>query len=985
MLRKHIRTHSDLRPYSCNYCSFAFKTKGNLTKHMKSKAHHKKCAELGISPVPTSIDTHTQIDTKALAIQEAIERASNQPCLNEDFNNMEDDDVDYDSDDQLNLLDDFDDDIDDDQLDLKYGIDEDDDLEDEEDEEYLRRLNYGDQHLHITGLRIISNNFVLNKNDPFIGLDTSNNYLGVNIGCLTNFKRLSAFNDIILPNSVQMNKEGNDRFNKFSIIQDAFNSIKGSKMNNHHSFSTSSTTNLNFLKDNSDKIEKNVTSSNDLKSNESSTMLCQSATDRLLFNQTDSTSLQDVVKSTDNLVINKTNDSGKNSCSSFNILDNNNNLVILNRTRLTDEPMQSLNAIRHKHSLISGVNGNTKSHSLASIPECLEEESRKEEEQLNSSEIDKNNDRIEDKIFESLDNRSLELKRKNEKLNECEDSQNKRLKNESEINRDKVKKDEDELTKSMNNVSNRTDKMDCEKMNFDKFDSDKLSSDKAMSTSLETSTKLIKNVSNKMTDSIALNEQTNKSTEQTKLDETRLDECTLMELDKSKSNEYISSNTLTTGKKDVIDLNSTNKLISTTTTNYLNHYHKTVTAVGGVTNTEQLIESNEFKELTKSNKPTTDLNELNKSSNSRPMLQLINLSQLSKDAIPKYNLDYRPTDQNRSKSLPPQALKLVNHQLNESRSTSVNSMKISEIDEQEVAHSLLSLSRNYATNDAKSNKNEQQKKHSLNIDQITLPIKRKISQEFGFVPYHHGNYSYIDDLNTRSQSPAKSPLTTYSDEEVSRAFKRVNIKNEKNWSTDDLKLNEKLTDRIKYEIHRKFSERSNVDKLISDLETNDDKIGSIQKANKLSEKLAEIKRKGLENPIDLTKRIDEKEDIQKLLQKVESKTKNEEEIDHNKLISIHIQNTIDLNERILNQDTFSTTATATKQPIDHCRTNICNICNKTFTEESGLKLHEKIHIFERPFRCSICSVSFRSSGHLQKHYRSVSHQNKLNMSKCLNC
>jgi human immunodeficiency virus type I enhancer-binding protein len=33
-------------------CSpYSFKTKGNLTKHMKSKAHYKKCMELGINPV----------------------------------------------------------------------------------------------------------------------------------------------------------------------------------------------------------------------------------------------------------------------------------------------------------------------------------------------------------------------------------------------------------------------------------------------------------------------------------------------------------------------------------------------------------------------------------------------------------------------------------------------------------------------------------------------------------------------------------------------------------------------------------------------------------------------------------------------------------------------------------------------------------------------------------------------------------------------
>ncbi|XP_063307793.1 zinc finger protein 40 isoform X1 [Pelobates fuscus] len=52
MLKKHIRTHTDVRPYHCNYCNFSFKTKGNLTKHMKSKAHSKKCMDMGVPVGP---------------------------------------------------------------------------------------------------------------------------------------------------------------------------------------------------------------------------------------------------------------------------------------------------------------------------------------------------------------------------------------------------------------------------------------------------------------------------------------------------------------------------------------------------------------------------------------------------------------------------------------------------------------------------------------------------------------------------------------------------------------------------------------------------------------------------------------------------------------------------------------------------------------------------------------------------------------------
>ena len=62
MLKKHIRTHTDMRPYQCRICNFAFKTKGNLTKHMKSKAHNKKCLENGITPGEGDLDQSYEDD-----------------------------------------------------------------------------------------------------------------------------------------------------------------------------------------------------------------------------------------------------------------------------------------------------------------------------------------------------------------------------------------------------------------------------------------------------------------------------------------------------------------------------------------------------------------------------------------------------------------------------------------------------------------------------------------------------------------------------------------------------------------------------------------------------------------------------------------------------------------------------------------------------------------------------------------------------------
>jgi hypothetical protein len=76
-LKQHLFTHANLRPFICYHCDISFKTKGNLVKHVKTKAHLNRCIEMGMNADDEQVMqvTENNIDTNLLNKQMLMDKS----------------------------------------------------------------------------------------------------------------------------------------------------------------------------------------------------------------------------------------------------------------------------------------------------------------------------------------------------------------------------------------------------------------------------------------------------------------------------------------------------------------------------------------------------------------------------------------------------------------------------------------------------------------------------------------------------------------------------------------------------------------------------------------------------------------------------------------------------------------------------------------------------------------------------------------------
>ncbi|KAG1672393.1 Zinc finger protein 271 [Nymphon striatum] len=64
---------------------------------------------------------------------------------------------------------------------------------------------------------------------------------------------------------------------------------------------------------------------------------------------------------------------------------------------------------------------------------------------------------------------------------------------------------------------------------------------------------------------------------------------------------------------------------------------------------------------------------------------------------------------------------------------------------------------------------------------------------------------------------------------------------------------------------------------------------------------------------------------------------------------------------------------------------VCNICNKTFTQNESFEIHKSKHANKTPFECTACNKNFTEKSSLTKHMREHSNEDLIECSICKKC